>query len=139
MHEYDGHLLYHPERGSIESRQNWDSPNPSPAGECAPPPDQGGGAHSLTKDGLGESQFRRGDIHCGTLYKYVLCSTGRILSLFSCGGCGGGSHVTGVEGVDRVSVERRGTPTLTKLGRKKNTIMTECTRQSMYSLVCDII
>jgi hypothetical protein len=23
-------------------------------------------------EGLGESQFRRGDIHCGTLYIYVL-------------------------------------------------------------------
>jgi hypothetical protein len=25
-------------------------------------------AHSLAGDGVGESQFRRGDIHCGTLY-----------------------------------------------------------------------
>jgi hypothetical protein len=41
----------------FSSRRNWDSPNPSPAGECAPP--------SL-------SQFRRGDIHCGTLHIYVL-------------------------------------------------------------------
>ncbi len=32
-----------------------------------------GGAHSLAREGLGESQFRRGDIHCGTLYIYVLC------------------------------------------------------------------
>ncbi len=33
-----------------------------------PPPVLGGGAHSLAREGLGESQFRRGDIHCGTLY-----------------------------------------------------------------------
>jgi hypothetical protein len=28
----------------FSSRRNWDSPNPSPAGECAPPPVLGGGA-----------------------------------------------------------------------------------------------
>ncbi len=39
------------------------------------PPVLGGGAHSLAREGLGESQFRRGDTHCGTLYvyRYVLC------------------------------------------------------------------
>ncbi len=58
----------------FSSRRNWDSPNPSSAGECAPPPlVPGGGAHSLARKGVGESQFRRGDIHCGTLYIYVLC------------------------------------------------------------------
>ncbi len=31
----------------FSSRRNWDSPNPSPAGDCAPPPVLGGGAHSL--------------------------------------------------------------------------------------------
>jgi hypothetical protein len=37
----------------------------------------GGGAHSPAGEGLGESQFRRGDIHCSTLYIYVivLCAT----------------------------------------------------------------
>jgi hypothetical protein len=35
---------------------------------CPPPPlVPGGGAHSLAREGVGESQFRRGDIHCGTL------------------------------------------------------------------------
>jgi len=36
-------------------------PHPSLASECAPPPEpQGGGAaHSLAREGLGESQFRR--------------------------------------------------------------------------------
>jgi hypothetical protein len=32
-----------------------------------------GGAHSLAREGVGESQFLRGDIHCGTLYMYVFC------------------------------------------------------------------
>ncbi len=27
--------------------------------------------HSLAGKGLGESQFRRGDIHCGALYTYI--------------------------------------------------------------------
>ncbi len=48
------------------SRRNWDSPNPSPAGECAPPPlVLGGGAHSLAREEVvyrGRVQFRRGDI-----------------------------------------------------------------------------
>ncbi len=41
---------------------------------CHPPPPlvPGGGAHSLAREGVGESQFQRGDIHCGTLYIYVL-------------------------------------------------------------------
>jgi hypothetical protein len=55
----------------FSSRRNWNSP------ECAsvppPPPVLGGGAHSLAREGLRESQFRRGDIHCGTLYIFVLC------------------------------------------------------------------
>jgi hypothetical protein len=34
-------------------RQNWDSPNPSPAGECAPTLEPGGGEHSLTREGGG--------------------------------------------------------------------------------------
>ncbi len=60
----------------FSSRRNLDSPNPSHAGECAPPTPRfwGGGAHSLARERLGESQFRRGDIHCGTLYIYVLCA-----------------------------------------------------------------
>jgi hypothetical protein len=36
-----------------------------------PPPVLGGGAHSLAREGLGESQFRRGDVHCGTLYIHI--------------------------------------------------------------------
>ncbi len=32
----------------------------------------GGGAHSLARRGVEESQFRRGELHCGTLYMCVL-------------------------------------------------------------------
>ncbi len=31
----------------FSSRRNWDSPNPSPAGECAPPPFGSGGMDTL--------------------------------------------------------------------------------------------
>jgi hypothetical protein len=58
----------------FSSRRNKDSPNPSPAGECPPGPFLGGGAHSLAREGLRGSQFRRGHIHCGTHYIYVLCA-----------------------------------------------------------------
>ncbi len=49
---------------------------------CPPPPVLGGGAHSLTREGLGESQFRWGDIHCGTLYitYFVLQTLATILN-----------------------------------------------------------
>ncbi len=57
----------------FSSRQNLDSPTPLAAGECAPHPVvRGGGAHSPAGEWLGESQFRRGDIHCGlwcSIYK----------------------------------------------------------------------
>jgi hypothetical protein len=43
------------------------TPPPSPAGECAPPPFGSGGGGQR-----GEAQFRRGDIHCGTLYICVV-------------------------------------------------------------------
>jgi hypothetical protein len=54
----------------FSSRRNWDSPNPSPAGECAsPPPVLGGGAHSLAREGLGSPNSDEGT--CGTLHIYV--------------------------------------------------------------------
>ncbi len=67
----------------FSSRRNWDSPNATPHPQASVPaphhPVLGGGAHLLAREGLGESQFRRGDIHCGTLYIYVLCaSTSRL-------------------------------------------------------------
>ncbi len=35
------------------SSPNWDSPSPSPAGECVPPPLVPGGTHSLAGEGVG--------------------------------------------------------------------------------------
>jgi hypothetical protein len=53
--------------GFFSSRRNWDSPTPSPAGECVSAPlVRGGGTHSLAGEGVGGSQFRRGDRQCGT-------------------------------------------------------------------------
>jgi hypothetical protein len=53
----------------FSSRWNWDFPTPLAASECAlPPGPKGGGAHSPVAKGVGESQFQRGDIHCGALY-----------------------------------------------------------------------
>jgi hypothetical protein len=42
----------------FSSRRNWDSPNPSPAGECAPPPRfwRGGGAAPI-KGIVRETEF----------------------------------------------------------------------------------
>ncbi len=37
---------------------------------CLPPLVRGGGTHSQAREGVGETQFRWGDIHCGTQYKY---------------------------------------------------------------------
>ncbi len=48
---------------------------PTPHPQASVPPTHGtGGRGTLAGDkGVGESHFRRGDIHCGTLYIYVLC------------------------------------------------------------------
>jgi hypothetical protein len=47
-------------------RWNWDSPIPSLASECAPPPGTKG-AHLPAGGGLGESQFRRLEEKLSTL------------------------------------------------------------------------
>ncbi len=65
--------------GFFCSRPNWDSPTPSPPGECAPPFGPGGGRrgrHTRFRErGLGESQFRRGNnIHCDTLFSIYKCT-----------------------------------------------------------------
>ncbi len=39
--------------------RNWDSPTPSLASECGPPPAGTGGGHSRAGEGLGESLFQR--------------------------------------------------------------------------------
>ncbi len=49
-------------------------PTPHPQASMPPHPlVPGGGALSLAREGVGESQFQRGDIHCGTLYIRTLC------------------------------------------------------------------
>jgi hypothetical protein len=59
----------------FSSRQKGDSPNPHPEASVPPPTPRvlGGVAHSLAREGVGESQFRRGDKHFGALYIYILC------------------------------------------------------------------
>jgi len=52
----------------FSSRWNWDSPNPSPARVCPPPPCYRGRCTLAGERGVG-----RGDIHCGTLYIYEHC------------------------------------------------------------------
>jgi hypothetical protein len=55
--------------------QNGTPPPPHPHGECVPPTfDSGGGTHSLAEEGVGVSQFGRGDWHCCILGIYVLCN-----------------------------------------------------------------
>jgi hypothetical protein len=68
----------------FSSRWNWDSPTPSPAGECVPPPfGPGGGAHSLTGEGVGGSQFRRGT-YTVILYVYMYFVTNTVSPVRSC-------------------------------------------------------
>ncbi len=58
----------------FSSRRNWDCPQPITRRRVCPPPlVPGGGAHSLPREGVGGSKFRRGDIHYGNLCIYVLC------------------------------------------------------------------
>ncbi len=81
------HFLHHPSHTTLgnehrvgrvlsffSSRRNWDSPNPSPAGECATPFGSWGRGTLAGERGVGRVPFRRGDIHYGdTLYINVLC------------------------------------------------------------------
>ena len=56
----------------FSSRWNWDSPNPSPAGECAPPFGSRGGAYSLARGGMGGPDSNEGTL-CSVYSRYVLC------------------------------------------------------------------
>jgi hypothetical protein len=52
----------------MSPRRNWDSPTPSPASECAPPPAEPRGVgHWRALEGLGESQFQRLEKKLNTL------------------------------------------------------------------------
>ncbi len=65
--------------GFFSSRRNWDSPAPSPTGECLPPPlwfRREGQTRFRERGWRGGSQFRREDRHCDTLGMYVLCVVG---------------------------------------------------------------
>jgi hypothetical protein len=59
--------------GFFSSRPNWDSPTPSPADKCAPPPLVPGGDPLACGKGVERSQFQRGDRHCGTLGIIYMC------------------------------------------------------------------
>jgi hypothetical protein len=50
-------------------------PQPLSHRRVSPPPSlcPGGAVHSLAREGVGVSQFQRGDIHCGTLYTVYMC------------------------------------------------------------------
>ncbi len=58
----------------FSSRRNWDSRNPSPAGECAPPPPfgSGGRAQSLARERGWESPNSDEGTYNVVLYIYVL-------------------------------------------------------------------
>jgi hypothetical protein len=54
----------------LQSSKLGPGPTPLPAKECHPPLPlwfRGVGTHSLAGEGVGGSQFRRGDRHCGIL------------------------------------------------------------------------
>ncbi len=60
----------------FSSLRNWDSPNPSPAGECAPPPGSGGRSTHAGESGGGRVPIpTRGHTLWYSLCIYVLCGT----------------------------------------------------------------
>jgi hypothetical protein len=61
----------------FSSRRNWDSPNPSPAGECARSAGSGGRGTLAGERGGGRVPIpTKGHTLCGTLFIYVLCGVG---------------------------------------------------------------
>ncbi len=59
------------------------TPQPLTRRRVCPPPSPrflGGGAHSLAREGVGESQFRKGDIHWYSVYVCTLCFTPKAFS-----------------------------------------------------------
>jgi hypothetical protein len=55
---------------SFFSSRHWDSPNPSPAGECDPPLIPWGGARSLAREGVGHWESPNSDERT---YTVLLC------------------------------------------------------------------
>jgi hypothetical protein len=74
----------------FSSRRNWDSPNPSPTGECrmCPPSGFWGRGNSLAREGLGPGSWESPNSDEGTytvvlfIYMYVLCS--KLLHMLTC-------------------------------------------------------
>jgi hypothetical protein len=70
----------------MSPRRNWDSPTPSLASECAPPPGTKGGGGvepSRAGEGLGEAQFQRLEKKLSTLPTlWILHISGRPHSPF---------------------------------------------------------
>ncbi len=64
----------------LSSRLNCDYPTPSHAGAVLPPPLVPGEAHSHTGEGVGGSQFQRGDRHSGTLGISALCDGNHVMA-----------------------------------------------------------
>jgi hypothetical protein len=67
-------------QSAFSSRPNWDSPTPSPAGECVPPPfGSGRCTHSLGGEGVGGPNSDEGTdnvlLEVGIQYMYFEVST----------------------------------------------------------------
>jgi hypothetical protein len=65
----------------MSPRRNWDPPTPSPASQCAPPPEPKGGAGGRTLAGerVGESQFQRLEKRLSTLSNLCFYVSGSAL------------------------------------------------------------
>jgi hypothetical protein len=68
----------------FSSRRNWDSPTPSPAGECALPPLVRGEGHTRWREKGWESPNSDEGTYTAVLYLYTLCR-GRSLLSIVCG------------------------------------------------------
>jgi hypothetical protein len=66
----------------MSTRRNWDSPNPSPASECALPHGPKSGGHIACAKGVGESKLRRLEKKLSTLP--ILCGENQWLFVDRC-------------------------------------------------------
>ncbi len=65
--------------GLFSSRPNWDSPTPSPAGECVPPSFASGGGGGGVGGGGGKNDAGDGNL-VGYLYTHVICASEETLA-----------------------------------------------------------